>query len=273
MSFRIKGFFCTVCQTQTDRVSLVPDYWFDQGVRPDDFVVEGGRKTLVTKGGRYFQLCARCWSEADRALDRGIVKLYEWKYFKKMSEQFLAHALTLIPAQKYDEAATALEQSIKIYPTDPMARHHLGCVRMEFFEFEEAVAAFDRSIALRPKWEIKRLEETFYWRGVALLIAKGKRREEALESFEQAIRVKWRFADAWMGKSVALILLGRGAEATDANVQAKRVDGKVVERWKTTRAHFQERLELLTSGERGEVKPDRPVTSCDRRDLAFDDTK
>jgi tetratricopeptide (TPR) repeat protein len=86
----------------------------------------------------------------------------------------------------------------------------------------EAVAAYDRALALQPN-RVDALNN----RGVALM-AQAKA-EEALISFNKALAVKPDFADALSNRGVALKELGRKEEALSSFEQALRVNPEYVD--------------------------------------------
>ncbi|MGK7902310.1 MAG: trypsin-like peptidase domain-containing protein [Hormoscilla sp.] len=74
------------------------------------------------------------------------------------------------------------------------------------FEYEEAVAAFDEAIKLKPK-----LEQAWYGRGLALSSQRNYR--EAVASFDKATEINPRLYEAWRERGEALSLLKRYPEA------------------------------------------------------------
>ncbi|MEC4983368.1 MAG: tetratricopeptide repeat protein [Oscillatoria sp. PMC 1068.18] len=77
-------------------------------------------------------------------------------------------------------------------------------------QYDEAILAFDRAIALNPK-----LYQAWYAKGLTLRFQ--KRYREAVIAFEQAItQSQENFAPAWRGKGQALIGLGANREALES---------------------------------------------------------
>ena len=95
---------------------------------------------------------------------------------------------------------------MKINPQAPDAFYNLGCALQHLQRPEEAVAAFDRAIALKPDYA-----EALVNRGVALLAL--KRHQDAVASFDRALGLTPRDAEALSNRATALFEIKRYEEA------------------------------------------------------------
>ncbi len=84
--------------------------------------------------------------------------------------------------------------------------------------YSEAVAAYDRALALDDKY-------TWTWIGKGDALRHLQRYEEALAAYDQALALDKRNRFAWNGKATALRSLGRTAEAEQAEQQARQMVG------------------------------------------------
>src|SRR5215471_1548035 len=130
------------------------------------------------------------------------------KILKGAADRFDAtYLLGVVLLQRHQlvEGERLLAKAVKLNPNDPNAHCNHGLALHELQRFDEALASYDRAIALRPEAEI--LSD----RGIVL--HKLKRFEEAVASYDQAIALKPGFADAFSSRGVALRELKRFEEA------------------------------------------------------------
>ena len=130
------------------------------------------------------------------------------KILKGAADRFDAtYLLGVVLLQRHQlvEGERLLAKATKLNPNDPNAHCNHGLALHELMRFDEALASYDRAIALRPEAEI--LSD----RGI--LLHKLKRFEEAVASYDQAIALKPGFADAFSSRGVALRELKRFDEA------------------------------------------------------------
>ena len=88
---------------------------------------------------------------------------------------------------------------------------------MKLERFEEAVTAFDRSLASSPG-------DSNIWAEKGRALAKLERFEEAVTAFDRSIADDPLYADSWNMKGGALRRLGREAEARMAEAWAEALE-------------------------------------------------
>jgi tetratricopeptide (TPR) repeat protein len=110
----------------------------------------------------------------------------------------------------FDEAERLIRQALAISEDDAVHYHH-GMVLSELDRYQEAVASFDKAIALNPGYA-----SAYNNRGVALQAM--ARYEDALASFDKAIALNPGFAEAFYNRgNVINALVERGNELFERN--------------------------------------------------------
>src|SRR5665213_1217164 len=89
-----------------------------------------------------------------------------------------------------ERAIELLRQSLKLEPRQPLAHRDLGNALQQLRRFDEALASYDRALALKSD-----LADVHNNRGIAL--ARLQRRDEALASYDRAIALKPDYAQAY----------------------------------------------------------------------------
>lgn len=108
--------------------------------------------------------------------------------------------------QRYGEALASYDRAIALKPDYANAHHNRGSVLKKLNRPDEALASYDRAIALKPDHA-----EAHNNRGV--LLQEMKRYGEALASFDRAIAAKPDHAEAYNNRGVVLVNQGNMAEA------------------------------------------------------------
>jgi predicted O-linked N-acetylglucosamine transferase (SPINDLY family) len=128
------------------------------------------------------------------------------------------HGLVLRELDRHAEALKNFEQVLALLP--PMAQAQAaeveserGATLMALNRFEEALAALDRAVAMKPGYA-----GALANRGRAL--RELKRLDDALASYDMALRFNPRFPLALTGRGLVLAELGRLADALTAHSQA-----------------------------------------------------
>ena len=101
--------------------------------------------------------------------------------------------------------------------------------------FNEAVLAYDNTLAQRPKHD-----EALYHKGMALL--RLQRPEDAIAAFDLALRLRPNYAYVWTGKGMALAALDHHKDAVACYTKAIGLDKK------DARAYYQSGLSLSALG-------------------------
>ncbi len=120
-------------------------------------------------------------------------------------------------------AKPRLEEALRRNPKDAAVWHALGLVRLRQGDSSGARQAYDSGLQADPGALENRV-------GLATLALKEHQPAEALRQYDAIIAARPRFADAQLGRSLALLELGRLDEAEQALDQAQRLgaDSRVV---------------------------------------------
>jgi predicted O-linked N-acetylglucosamine transferase (SPINDLY family) len=129
----------------------------------------------------------------------------------------LDRLLAFYTTQSWTEALRYADLLLARYPNGEILHNLTGALNAGMGRLAEAVAHYDRAIALAPDFF-----EAFNNRGNALV--GFKRLDEALASFDAAIRLKPDYADAHVNRAVTLVKLRRPEQALAAFGEAIRLD-------------------------------------------------
>jgi tetratricopeptide (TPR) repeat protein len=108
--------------------------------------------------------------------------------------------------KRFDEALASYDRALALRPNFVEALYNRGNLLRELKRFDEALASYDRALALRPNF-IEALQN----RGHAL--EQLKRFEEALASYDRALALRPNFVEALFNRGNALRQLKRFEEA------------------------------------------------------------
>jgi predicted TPR repeat methyltransferase len=166
-----------------------------------------------------------------------------------LAEQ-LEEAITLLRAERLDEAQTALERILARWPRQSDAQHFLGVLRHAQGRSQEAVSLIEESLAMQPA-------NSGAWNNLGNVLLGAGRVDDAVRAYEQGVTVapeqpsaadalnnlgtvyrrlsrpadaeaacrraigaRPDFADAWYNLSIALIAQGQVHEGLMANSRA-----------------------------------------------------
>lgn len=124
-------------------------------------------------------------------------------------ELALNRGAVLLQLKRHEEALTAFDKSIAMGLTHPVGRFNRGVALMALNRPQEALAAYDDAIARQPEYA-----DAYCNRGFALE-ALG-RPEDALASHEEALAINPDLRDGYLNRGALLIKLGRTQEAAAA---------------------------------------------------------
>jgi predicted TPR repeat methyltransferase len=118
------------------------------------------------------------------------------------------HMLGVLVAQRDDLAQSArlIEQAVRVDGKVAAAHANLGNTLRLMERLDEALACYDRALALQP-------DNVGALKGRGLIQWRGRRREEALACYEHLLRVEPGYVDGWIMKGAILNDLGRNTEA------------------------------------------------------------
>jgi tetratricopeptide (TPR) repeat protein len=116
------------------------------------------------------------------------------------------HGFALQELQRYDEALASFEKAIALQPGFAEAHNSRGAVFQKLNRHGDALASYDRAIALKPDYA-----NAHHNRGSAL--KQLQRHDEALASFDRAVALKPDLAEAFNNRGVVLQEMKRYDEA------------------------------------------------------------
>jgi protein O-GlcNAc transferase len=122
-------------------------------------------------------------------------------------------------ALRWGEVETALprlQEATRRNPSDPESWHALGLVQLKLGRLSDARDAYASGVRADPNALENRL-------GLATVALQEERPSSALEQYDALIAARPEFADAYLGRSWSLILLGRLREADEALERAEAV--------------------------------------------------
>jgi superkiller protein 3 len=130
------------------------------------------------------------------------------------------------PFREPSTAAPAGEPPAEPEPKDAPGWNAVGSLRLRDGRLEQALAAFDRAIALDPR-------DPSGWAHRANVLFRLSRREEGLAGHSRALACEPRLAASWLNKAAIERSLGRGEDAHRSLLEllsiAPAPDGRIVE--------------------------------------------
>lgn len=149
-----------------------------------------------------------------------------------------------------EAAEPRLEEATRREPADAEVWHALGLTRLKRGRLDAARDAYASGVRANPAALENRL-------GLATVALQERAPEAALREYEALIAARPSFADAYLGKSWSLILLGRLSEAAQALALAETLGG--------SRAVLARQRRALAGLERSKPAPSGRVESNERR--------
>lgn len=141
------------------------------------------------------------------------------------AESWCDRAVERMEAGDYNEAITALDRAIALNPNHHRAWINRGNAAIELGQLEAAVSAYDRALAIEPQAHLAWLH-----RGDALYDL--ERIEEALASWDKALDINPKDAETWYNKGLALgIKLAQWEEALACWEKALEINPKDAQTW------------------------------------------
>ena len=122
------------------------------------------------------------------------------------SKDWFNEGNTLHELQKYEEAIASFDKAIAIKPDYYEAWHNRGVALSELQRYEEAIASYDKAIVIKPDYH-----ETWDGRGFAL--GQSKKYMEAIASWNKVIAIKPDHHEAWANRGATLERLQKYTEA------------------------------------------------------------
>jgi tetratricopeptide (TPR) repeat protein len=155
------------------------------------------------------------------------------KIAPQAADALMLKGVLLQATGRREEARDAIRQAASLKPGNGEVWYNLGLIESELANLAEAVAAFDRALALQPT------PQSWHHRGLAL---QGlQRHAEALDSFDRALALAPGALPSVFVRGEVLLQLGRNQEAIAAFDQMLGQDPDLVEAW-NNRGTAQQRL-------------------------------
>ena len=139
----------------------------------------------------------------------------QWRYYLR--------GLLLEMLKRPDAAMTAYRQALKAAPEFAQAASCLGYLHAARNEIDEAEDYYLLSLRLKPNADI--------WFNLGFIRDKHGRKEQAIEAFREAIRLKPTLDRAWYGMGLAHGALGQHEEAARALEEAGRLQPMNAHAW------------------------------------------
>lgn len=177
----------------------------------------------------YFQ--QRRSSDALAAVEKAL------KINPQIAEALMLQGVLLQATGRLEDARAAFLSATVLKPTNAESWYNLGMIQNELNCFEEAVAAFDKTLARQPA------AQAWHNHGIALLGL--KRHAEALESFDRTIALVPDALPTLYSRGETLLELGRYQEAVAAFDQVLAHDPTVFAAW-TNRGAAEQRSSQFT---------------------------
>jgi tetratricopeptide (TPR) repeat protein len=115
--------------------------------------------------------------------------------------------------KEYEEALAAFDQALKIKPDFHQAWYYRGSALWNLGRLEEAIASYDQALKFKPDYHLA-------WNNRGYALKDLGRLEEAIASYDQALKFKPDLHQAWNNRGYALFNLGRLEEAIASYDQA-----------------------------------------------------
>jgi tetratricopeptide (TPR) repeat protein len=144
---------------------------------------------------------------------------------KDRAMQYDTEGVNFANLGRYEEAVASYDRAIAINPDYVDAWHNRGNALFRLNRKKEAVASYDKAIAINPDYV-----DAWNNRGVALHDL--RRYEEAVASYDKAIAINPDYVDAWHNRGNALFRLNRKKEAVASYDKAIATNPDYVDAWK-----------------------------------------
>lgn len=110
------------------------------------------------------------------------------------------------------EALEAFTRSLEIDPQNAAAWYNKSIVLVKLNDSTEANKAIEKAALFKPTYK----DMAEFWSSRGKIFLNLNRSEDALKAFDESLNRNLLYQDAWYGKYLALIKLGKGAEAKKA---------------------------------------------------------
>jgi serine/threonine protein kinase/Tfp pilus assembly protein PilF len=168
------------------------------------------------------------FGEMRRALEPIFQSLTGRKFSLPASEQTVAFwsdkGGSLGALGRFEEAIACFDRALAIEPRDAMAWSNKGAVLVELGRCEDAIACFDKALASDPRHALA-------WHNKAGALVELGRRLEAMACYDKALAIDLRYVEAWNNKGRSLAFFEQHEEAIACFDKALSIDPRHGAAW------------------------------------------
>ncbi len=138
------------------------------------------------------------------------------------AEELLEVGVSYTAIRRYEEATETLERAARFAEDDALAQEawvNKGAAHAELEEYDAAIGAYREAIAIDESGEHAATAQT----NLAYVLWESGRSEQALEHAERAVEIDQRFAEGWYNRGFFLAERGLADEALDCFDNAVRL--------------------------------------------------
>lgn len=138
------------------------------------------------------------------------------------AEQLLDVGLSYVQIQRFEEATETLERAARFADEESIEQEawvNKGVAHAELEEFDAAIGAYQEALRIDSNSEHAATAET----NLAYALWESGRSEQALEHAERAVEIDPRFAQAWYNRGFFLLERGLAEDAVEAFDNAVRL--------------------------------------------------
>ena len=147
-----------------------------------------------------------------------------WRSSPIWRDAWLGRGNVFCELKRYDEAFAAYDRALALKPDLANAWLGRGNVFCELKRYDEAFATYDRALALKP-------DLANAWIGRGNVFCELKRYDEAFAAYDRALALKPDLANAWLGRGNVFCELKRYDEAFSAYDRALALKPDLAEAW------------------------------------------
>jgi tetratricopeptide (TPR) repeat protein/predicted Ser/Thr protein kinase len=146
-------------------------------------------------------------------------------------EAWSGKGLAQLGLHKYSEAEISFKKVKDIKPNDPKIWQEIAFATQNLKGWEAAKKYFEEALEIYTFFLKKNPKDVISWTDKGAVLLKLNRPQEALDSFEQALKVDQNFYEALIGKGNALTILGKYQDARSAFDSAIKNNPKDYQVW------------------------------------------
>ena len=120
-------------------------------------------------------------------------------------------------SDRHEEAIAAYDRALAIKPNDAAAWNNRGIALHKLYKYEDALKSSEQALAIKP-------DSDAAWNSRGVALHKLDRYQEAIASYDQALVIKPNNEEAWNNRGAALEHLGKYQEALDSYNKAIEIN-------------------------------------------------